>query len=97
MKLTFDEKRCTACGLCELACSFHHLKSFLPDRASIHIDTDRKGRIELTTLPTCDLCKSENGPLCAEFCPTEAIQWKNQSSNNGLKTSRNQLDNQVTK
>ncbi|MFO8164650.1 MAG: hypothetical protein ACQEQO_03655 [Thermodesulfobacteriota bacterium] len=77
MKILFDKHRCTACGLCELACSFHHSKSFLPDKASIVICMDRKGHIEIKTLPTCDFCTNEEIPMCMDFCPTGAIKLKN--------------------
>jgi len=96
VKISFDKNRCTACGLCELACSFHHFKSFLPDKASISVCMDRKGRLEITTLPTCDLCKNEEMPMCVEFCPTGAVKLINKSGE-GLKTLRNQLDKWAVK
>jgi Fe-S-cluster-containing dehydrogenase component len=95
MKILFDKHRCTACGLCELACSFHHSKSFLPDKASIVICMDRKGHIEIKTLPTCDFCKNEDMPMCVEFCPTGAIKGNATETPHKKRHTRNatQLDN----
>lgn len=73
-EIRIDTSRCKTCGLCELACSFHHIGAFLPEKASIRVGTDHEGYPRIEVLPSCDLCEGEDSPLCAEFCPVDAIQ-----------------------
>jgi carbon-monoxide dehydrogenase iron sulfur subunit len=72
---------CTGCRSCEIACSYHHTKSFSRKKSSIHINRlERKGEFEIifnwrktTDHPTCDMCRNEETPLCAKFCAPGAI------------------------
>ena len=60
---------CTGCRSCEVACSFHHTRSFSPAHSSIKVSRDyNTGEIWLTFYPTCDYCANEKEPLCIKFC-----------------------------
>jgi len=62
--------RCTGCRTCEIACSFHHNKSFDPARSSIQVSLDRStGAVSINFDSTCDGCSNEEEPLCLLFCP----------------------------
>jgi len=65
-----DLSRCVGCRSCELACSYHHRKVFLPEISSIHIYFDSQYNIDVSILDSCD-CKSN--PPCVKICPTKAI------------------------
>ncbi len=57
-----NEDKCTGCGMCIDACSFS------PSR--IELGTKKKFAFK------CDLCKGrEEGPICVEYCPTEALRF----------------------
>jgi Fe-S-cluster-containing dehydrogenase component len=73
MRMSVDITRCVACSICELACSFHHTKEFLPENASIRICLAEKGHLDFVFSSTCDFCSNEEIPLCMEFCPSKAI------------------------
>ena len=61
---------CTGCRSCEVACSFHHTRSFSPARSSITVSRDYStGEIWLTFNLSCDHCINEEEPLCIKFCP----------------------------
>jgi Fe-S-cluster-containing dehydrogenase component len=84
--LEIDNKRCINCRTCELACSFHHKKSFDPSIASLKIrgETsevdisilffDDMTRVERHKRVPCDHCKSEILPFCVKYCPVGAIR-----------------------
>jgi carbon-monoxide dehydrogenase iron sulfur subunit len=60
--LMIDIKKCTECGLCELACSYKKEGEFNPRKAGIYI------------LPKNVLvCRHCEKPLCAEVCKVGAI------------------------
>jgi len=65
-----DLNKCVGCRSCELACSYHHKKLFLPEISSIKIHFDSQYNIDVSILDSCD-CKSN--PPCVKICPTEAI------------------------
>jgi len=60
-----NEDECNGCGECVSACSFD------PSRISISV----KNNVALK----CDLCKGrEDGPICIEYCPFQAIKFESQ-------------------
>lgn len=73
MKVHIDEEKCKPCGICELACSFHHAKKFLPEYSSIRVFLGERGELVTSISSNCDGCKDEAMPLCVEFCPTQAL------------------------
>lgn len=59
--LAIDEEKCTRCGACVEACPFAALEMTAPDCAPAK----------------CNLCAGrDNGPICAEYCPTAALFWE---------------------
>ena len=74
--LTIHPQNCVACKTCEIACSYHHKRSFGPSIASIEI---RKGQRDPSFavsfygcnhgnhLP-CDGCQKEDEPWCVKYC-----------------------------
>jgi len=61
---------CAGCRTCEIACSFHHTKSFDPISSSIQVKLDKTtGAMSITLHSTCDGCSKEEEPLCSVFCP----------------------------
>ena len=72
-----NSELCTGCRLCEVACSFHHCRTFDPEASSIKIyRDDNKGTISITILSTCDQCHNEAEPLCVTFCDRDALGIK---------------------
>ena len=75
---------CTGCRSCEIACSFHHNKTFSRNNSSIRIKrNERKGEFEIIInygkieeLLICDMCADEETPLCVKFCAPKAIVWE---------------------
>ncbi|OKY79082.1 MAG: Fe-S-cluster-containing hydrogenase component 2, HycB [Candidatus Methanohalarchaeum thermophilum] len=58
-----DSEKCTGCGDCVEACPFNP--------SPIKMDVDEKVAFK------CDLCKDrEDGPICVEMCPRNAIEVK---------------------
>ncbi len=66
-----DEARCVGCRLCELACSFGRRGQFDPEVAAIRVTFLDDGRLAVTVADACSGCRQ---PLCAEFCPVDAIR-----------------------
>ncbi len=70
---------CVGCLICEMACSFHHTRTFSRSRSSITVNKDislaKKGaQIAISykkgdDSPVCDLCEEEDSQLCIKFCP----------------------------
>ncbi len=77
---TLPEK-CAACGICELACSYHHNKVFSRRLSSIEIyKSEAEGRVEMSIHDTessirkaCNRCSNEAVPLCVRWCPVGAL------------------------
>ena len=72
-KIEVDRNRCVGCRSCELACSYHHQKVFLPELSSIRIHFDPQYNIQVSLLDSCDC---EVSPPCMEICPIGAIGWR---------------------
>ena len=65
--LMTDPKKCTGCGLCEIACSIKHTGMSSPARSRIRVVTwDAKHYLPVT----CQQC--EDAP-CVDACPKEAL------------------------
>lgn len=70
---------CTGCLICELACSFHHIREYSRSHSSIKVsksifDGERGAEIVINSansgfFRTCDLCNGEESLLCIRFCP----------------------------
>ena len=77
VKLVVNINSCYACRTCELACSFHHSKTFSPEISSIKVTTNVfEGRICANIDSSCDLCADEKVPMCIMLCPYGAIKEK---------------------
>jgi carbon-monoxide dehydrogenase iron sulfur subunit len=68
-KLKFNPDKCTACKLCELACSAHHESVFNPELARIHIHARYTKDGYDANAEYCNQCL-----LCVEVCPCNAIK-----------------------
>ena len=68
MYLYIDPDKCTGCGLCELACSFHHEKYFAPSLSRIGVLKNHQKGIFIPL--NCTQCEE---PICALTCPLGAI------------------------
>ena len=63
-------EKCTGCGRCELACSFHHEHVFSPELSRIRMYRDNiSGQVELTFCDDCDECG-----ICVEHCFFDALE-----------------------
>ena len=75
-------EHCMGCRSCEIACSYHHTRSFSRRGSSIHVRRwERKGGFEIKInreegrkQPSCDLCMGEPAPLCVRFCVPKALK-----------------------
>jgi Fe-S-cluster-containing hydrogenase component 2 len=65
--LLTDPKKCTGCGLCEIACSIKHTGMSSPARSRIRILTCDAERFVPVTCQQC-----EEAP-CVDACPQEAL------------------------
>ncbi|MGQ9788771.1 MAG: 4Fe-4S dicluster domain-containing protein, partial [Candidatus Hadarchaeaceae archaeon] len=63
-----DERRCTGCRTCELACAFYHYKEKNPSRSLIRIV---KLENKLRDVPV--VCRHCEKAPCMEVCPVSAI------------------------
>ncbi|MBU4228340.1 hypothetical protein KJ830_07530 [bacterium] len=69
MKIIRNNNLCYACKPCQLACSFHHTKTFWPYRSSIIVSRNpQNGTIKWRTNTSCDQCNNEKEPLCVKYC-----------------------------
>lgn len=73
-RLLVDTERCSGCGTCELACSYHQAGNFSTNFSSVHVDRNhRTAQIQFTLESTCDSCLGEPTPLCIKYCLYDAI------------------------
>ena len=75
MKIIRNNNLCYACKTCQLACSYHHTKTFWPERSSITVSRNpQDGTVKWRMNATCDKCVDEEEPLCAKYCMYGALQ-----------------------
>ena len=75
LRIIWDARACNGCRICELACSFHHNKTFSPETSDIKvIRNNRTADFEWFIGSGCDLCEGEPQPLCVKYCPDEALK-----------------------
>ncbi|MDD3655891.1 MAG: hypothetical protein PHI72_03900 [Atribacterota bacterium] len=69
---------CYYCKSCQLACSFHHTRTFWPEKSSIKIYRNPvSGEAEWRIMSTCDQCSEEEIPLCVKYCSYGALSLSN--------------------
>jgi carbon-monoxide dehydrogenase iron sulfur subunit len=66
--IVIDEKKCTGCRSCELACSGFKEGEYIPERARISVITDA---LEGWSRPT--VCLQCEDPMCLAVCPADAL------------------------
>lgn len=74
--------KCTGCRACELACSYHHTRTFSRTTASVRVlRNEREGimlpilrEVKTHGLNVCDRCKNEKEVLCVKYCMTGALE-----------------------
>jgi len=79
-----NQKVCTGCLICELACSFHHRREYSRVHSSIKVkktlfDPEKGAEIAICSKNdgsayVCDSCKGEDSPLCIRFCPENVFK-----------------------
>jgi len=77
---------CTECLICEMVCSFHHIRKYSLSRSSIKVNKsilNRENGPKITIFydkdkwsPVCDICNLEDSPLCIRFCPENVLKLK---------------------
>ena len=68
MYLLVNYDKCTGCGLCELACSFHHENIFAPSLSRIVV---LRRYMQGIFIPlNCAQCEE---PMCEQTCPLGAV------------------------
>jgi Fe-S-cluster-containing dehydrogenase component len=73
--IVVDPRLCNGCRACELACSLHHSGLMSPELSSVKVRrSNRTAAIEWLALSTCDLCETEEEPLCQKYCGCKAIR-----------------------
>ena len=85
LKLEVNVEKCTGCRACEIACSYHHGKTFNPRLASLHVHrVEKEGEISIILYKDltkkerekrfpCDGCVEEPEPLCIKYCIPGAL------------------------
>ncbi len=86
MILVENAEACTGCLICEMACSYHHIRKYSRSHSSIKVNKsifnpEKGAEIILyyendKWIPVCDLCKGEDSPLCIRFCPEDVFKAK---------------------
>ena len=66
--IVIDEKNCTGCRSCELACSGFKEGQFIPERSRVRVISNAfEGWSRPTVCPQCE------EPMCMAVCPVQAI------------------------
>jgi len=83
MIIVKNPEACTGCLLCEMVCSFHHIRRYSRSHSSIRVKKSiyrpEKGpQINIfyekeERNPVCDLCVEEDFALCIRFCPENVL------------------------
>ena len=68
-QLVIHPEKCTACRMCELACSFEHEGEFNPQRSRIRVEVFQEDAFYLPM--ACYHC--DDYP-CGQVCPTPPIR-----------------------
>jgi anaerobic carbon-monoxide dehydrogenase iron sulfur subunit len=63
-----NQKTCTGCRSCELACSFYHYNENNPSRALLHIVKNDEKSLDIPVI-----CRHCAKAPCMEACPVKAI------------------------
>ncbi|MDH7577128.1 MAG: 4Fe-4S dicluster domain-containing protein [Bacillota bacterium] len=66
--LMLDPEKCTACRMCELACSFFHEKEFRPSVSRINVLTWESDGISVPMM-----CLQCDAAACLKVCPSGAL------------------------
>ncbi len=76
VRIGVDIESCYGCHVCELICSFHKAEVFSPYLSSIRVlVNNRTGEIKFyIDESSCDLCKSEEQPLCIKYCSYHCLR-----------------------
>jgi Fe-S-cluster-containing hydrogenase component 2 len=75
MEIIRQSKACRGCRVCEIICAYHQKKVFSPQGGAIRVKKDnRTGEIHWCQDETCDLCLTEDEPLCVRFCSYGALR-----------------------
>lgn len=79
-----NPEACTGCLICEMICSFHHIRKFSRSHSSIKVNKsifnlDRRAQITIYNSEedpnrACDLCNTEDSPLCVRYCPEDVLK-----------------------
>ena len=80
-----NQQACTGCLICEMVCSFHHIRNYSRSQSSIKVDKPIFNRAKELRIaisyekeewsPVCDLCDGEDFPLCIRFCPENIFKF----------------------
>jgi Fe-S-cluster-containing dehydrogenase component len=77
MDLVICSGLCTACRACELACNYHHAKSFGTARSSLHVVYNpSSSELKVEIDKTCDSCAGQLRPSCVDACARDAIRLR---------------------
>ena len=86
MVMVRNPQACTGCLICEMACSFHHIRGFSRNYSSVKViksifEPDKVARITISYdksngNPICDLCVNENFLFCIRFCPENVFKME---------------------
>jgi len=79
-------ENCMGCLICEMACSFHHVRKFSRNFSSIKVnksiyDKDCQIKIcyhDVECKYICDLCSGEKFSLCIRLCPEDVFKLERQ-------------------
>ena len=77
--LVIDEKKCTGCRRCELACSFHHFQTYSLNRTRVHVVCENL----LEGPVVCVQCGS-----CQNVCPVKDAIIKDKKTSAFLGTTK---------
>lgn len=75
MRLSVDSVLCTGCHTCEVMCSFHHTGGMGTGASSMRIwRSNHTSEVTWQVESSCDLCLSEEQPLCVKYCQLDAVR-----------------------